>query len=383
MRGTWRRQISGVAVITASRTNSQLKPTDSKTTAINGDITTPTSGPTTATSPVFSVSPNAACQAIQAATPSEIPLPKRMSASSSNVGATAEARLAATPITVPITKTERTGRRNRPPTHDASTNPASCAVDIHPTVLSATSYSSETAESRNGVAVKTAVLDAMATRRAAGTDGRAAARTRTGTWNATSEPYRRSVAELATQVVASGADQIAHLGSQGGHVIHRQALGADRFEHAHFGFCVSETPIVLAKRISRAVHRERQDRNLMLDREAERSDLNSRSSPVFERVPSGKIITDTFEFSRSLDATSADEVDSASPRVERDVAGETHHPTDEWDAQDLDLRHPLHLGRQVRDQQDVHEALVVRHDDVRATHVVGERPRRCGTSTVA
>ena len=187
--GTWRSQISGVAVITARRTNNQLRPTDSRMTAINGAITTPTSGPTTATSPVFSLSPNAACQAIHAANPSDRPLPNRMSASISKVGAAAEPRLAMTPMIVPTTKTDRTGRRNRPPTHDASTNPASCAVDIHPAVLTATSYSSETADSRNGVAVKTAVLEAIATSSAAGTDGRAAARTRTGTWNATAECY--------------------------------------------------------------------------------------------------------------------------------------------------------------------------------------------------
>ena len=177
---TWRCQISGVAVIRASSTNSQRRPTVSKMRAISGDMTTPTSGPTTATSPVFSLSPNAACQAIHAATPSESPLPKRISARSSNVGAAADPRLATTPISAPITNTERTGRRKRPPTHDASTNPASWAVDIQPAVLSATSYSSDTAGSRNGVAAKTAVLDAIATNNAAGTDGLAAARRRTG-----------------------------------------------------------------------------------------------------------------------------------------------------------------------------------------------------------
>ena len=139
MRGTCRSQISGVAVIAARRTNSHRMPTDSNVTAISGDMTTPTIGPTTATSPVFSLSPNAACQAIQAAKPSDRPLPNRISARISNVGAAAEARLATTPIIVPITNTERTGRRNRPPIQDASTNPASCVVDIHPAVLSATS----------------------------------------------------------------------------------------------------------------------------------------------------------------------------------------------------------------------------------------------------
>ena len=39
------------------------------------------------------------------------------------------------------------------------------------------------------------------------------------------------------------------------------------------------------------------------------------SSPVFERVPSGKIITETFESSRSRDATRADDREPASLRV--------------------------------------------------------------------
>ena len=179
-------------MIAARMTNSQRGPIDSSVIAISGAMTIPTIGPTTATSPVFSLSPNAACQAIQAANPSESPLPKRVNARASKVGATAEPKFATTPISVPITNTERTGCRNRPPTHDASTNPASWVVDIQPAVLTATSYSSDTAGSRKGVAAKTAVLDAIATSRAAGTVGLAAARRRTGAWKTTSRCRRQS-----------------------------------------------------------------------------------------------------------------------------------------------------------------------------------------------
>ena len=75
------------------------------------------------------------------------------------------------------------------------TNPPSCAVDVSPAVPTATSNSSATAGSRNGVAANTAVLVAIDTSSAAGTDGRAAAISRSGAWSGTGD----SVAELAPE----------------------------------------------------------------------------------------------------------------------------------------------------------------------------------------
>ena len=54
---------------------------------------------------------------------------------------------------------------------------------------------------------------------------------------------------------------------------------------------------------------------------------------------------------------------------ERDVAGQPHQPADGGDAEERRLRQPLHLPRQVGDEQDVDEALVVGDDDVRPAGV--------------
>ena len=61
--------------------------------------------------------------------------------------------------------------------------------------------------------------------------------------------------------------------------------------------------------------------------------------------------------------------------LERNVTCQAHHPTEDRDLHDLGLREPLEFGRQVRDEQDVDEALVVRNSDVGAPHVVGQHAR--------
>ena len=60
---------------------------------------------------------------------------------------------------------------------------------------------------------------------------------------------------------------------------------------------------------------------------------------------------------------------------ERNVTRQPHHPTEDRDLHNLGLREPLKLGRQVRDEQDVDEALVVRDGDVGTPHVVWQRAR--------
>lgn len=71
-------------------------------------------------------------------------------------------------------KTLRTGRSCRPAVHDPITNPANCAVEIQPDAPSETPNSSAIGRSRNGVAVKIAVLDAIAASTAGRTERDAA-----------------------------------------------------------------------------------------------------------------------------------------------------------------------------------------------------------------
>ena len=132
----------------------------------------------------------------------------------------------------------------------------------------------------------------------------------------------------------------------------------------------------LLQRGVRAVDRERQDRATPASIASRNApSLNSFSSPSCERVPSGKIITLTFLSSRSRHAAIAATTLSRSPADEADVAGHPHHPSDERVLEEVLLRQPLHLPRQVRDQQDVDEALVVGDDDVRPSRVGDHRAR--------
>ena len=57
--------------------------------------------------------------------------------------------------------------------------------------------------------------------------------------------------------------------------------------------------------------------------------LNSASSPLAERVPSGKTITDTWASSRARHCASAAIDAVAVAAHERDVAGQPHQPADE------------------------------------------------------
>src|ERR1019366_8543477 len=59
-----------------------------------------------------------------------------------------------------------------------------------------------------------------------------------------------------------------------------------------------------------------------------------------------------------------------------DVAGHPHHPAHAGNPEQRFLRHPLHLPRQVRDEEDVGVRLVIAHRDVRTPRVTHELPCR-------
>ena len=163
-------------------TNSQSSPADCRTIAMSGEATTPTkraddgdfAGPTGVAECCL---PGDPCRETEREPADEAEhdeqlerRAQRPTRGSRRRRATCRSRRCREPD-------EGTGRR--PTTRRRS--PPSCAVDVRPAVPIATSYCSATDERKNGVAVNTAVLVAMATRSADGTVGLAAARSRTGT----------------------------------------------------------------------------------------------------------------------------------------------------------------------------------------------------------
>ncbi len=189
---TWLAKSTGERAMNARTTNIVRTPSESITTVRIGGSTMPTSGPTTATSLVFSASPNASCQANHAARPSETPPAKRAPASTPRLGAAAAHRFARKPSSARAMNTRRTGRSCRPAVHEPITNPASWAVDTQPEAPSDTSNSSAIGRRRNGVAVKIAVLDAIAASTAGRTERLAACCSRTGTCRVSSLRSRRA-----------------------------------------------------------------------------------------------------------------------------------------------------------------------------------------------
>ena len=115
--------------------------------------------------------------------------------------------------------------------------------------------------------------------------------------------------------------------------------------------------------------------------------LNGRRSLVGERVPSGKIITDTFRARISRHFVMASTALGPEASLHRHIAGDVHEPSHDRNAEQLGLGEPLHLPGEVADQQDVGERLVVGDDDVGLPRVgrhraaVAELPirvQRCG-----
>ena len=136
--------------------------------------------------------------------------------------------------------------------------------------------------------------------------------------------------------------------------------------------CRSESPVVFDERIAGTEHRERDHGDTRLDRDPERAvpklgELarlragalreHHHRHPLGESVPAvdQRLGTGLFVAAHQFD-----------------VAGELHHPAHERDLEELALAHPLHLERQVRDQEDVDEALVVGDHHVGVSRVVGD-----------
>ena len=158
-------------------------------------------------------------------------------------------------------------------------------------------------------------------------------------------------------------------------------VGLDRRQHAHrrraragSGSCPS--PSRGACRRPRSAGPAR--RASMARRNA--PSLNGSSSPPRERVPSGKIITDTRlrEPVAACGERGQRAVAVAAPQ--RDVAGHAHHPAHHRDAEDRLLRQPLHLPREVADEEDVRVRLVVGDGDVRPARIRGWDRRSCGSA---
>ena len=163
--------------------NNQSVPEVSMTAAMIGDATVPTIGPITATSPTRSASPNTSAHEIHAIRPSEIPLTNRAPNSIEKDGVRPETRLATMPTIAAISIIRRRGRKKRPAPQLAIMNPASWNVEMIPTVSTSMSNSSATPFTRNGVAVKTMVLTAVAAKTPAGMFGRSVYSSRTGAWS--------------------------------------------------------------------------------------------------------------------------------------------------------------------------------------------------------
>ena len=100
-------------------------------------------------------------------------------------------------------------------------------------------------------------------------------------------------ARSARIVASASAIAVACAVTEVGHVSLRQPGRLDRVEHAHLGIAVSEAPVVLDERVAGADHGERQDRRPVWTASRNAPSLNSCSSPDSDRVPSGKIITET------------------------------------------------------------------------------------------
>ena len=273
---------------------------------------------------------------------------------------------------MPTRKTLRTGRRKRPPIHDAMTNPPSCAVEVSPAVPTATSNS-----------IGDRGKQERRCREHGGARGdrheqcgwyRRSGRSDQPKWGL-ERHWRLRRRTRSPELFASGDDRVTNAIAESCDVVHGQALRADRLEDPDLGFGVPEAPVVLAQCVAGAVDGEWKDGNLCLDRQPERAGLERaelaglRACALREdhdrdlRVQS---LTGGFEGLGDRRGVAT---------LERDVACQPHHPADERDAKDLDLRHPLHLGGQVRDQEDVDETLVVRHHHVRVAHVLGQGAR--------
>ena len=94
-----------------------------------GALTMPMTGPTTATSPIRSSLPNTSCHPSHASTAKLTPVSARRPRSTLNHGVAADSALNADAATRASTSSRRDGSTSRPTSHEARTNPPSCAVE--------------------------------------------------------------------------------------------------------------------------------------------------------------------------------------------------------------------------------------------------------------
>ena len=99
--------------------------------------------------------------------------------------------------------------------------------------------------------------------------------------------------------------------------------------------------------------------------------LNGSRSAVVDRVPSGKIITETRLASASRHRAMASSALGPKPRWIGMSPASLQQPAQHRNPEQLRLGQPLHFPGQVADEQDVHERLVVRHHDVGAARIGG------------
>ena len=168
---------------------------------------------------------------------------------------------------------------------------------------------------------------------------------------------------------------VARLLAQRDHVVLGEVDGRDRVEHPDLGPAVPEPPVVFDERIAGAEHGERQDRDARLDRQPKRTVAELAE---FARLGPRALREDHHRDLLVEPVTTVLECLGSRLLVaafESDVACQPHRPADERDLEEFALRHPLHLEREVGDQEDVDEALVIGDRDVGMTRVVGDHAR--------
>ncbi len=137
-----------------------------------------------------------------------------------------------------------------------------------------------------------------------------------------------------------------------------------------------EAPVVLGKGGARARHGERQDRHAGLEGQAEGAVLERQHPAIGRPGPLGEEDDRYPVPQRGPAAFHRLDGAGAEATLDGNVARHPHHPSNQRDLQDLDLREPLHFEGEMADEQDIGERLVVRDDDVGVSRVVDRMPAR-------
>ena len=188
--------------------------------------------------------------------------------------------------------------------------------------------------------------------------------------------------KLPREPVSRRDDGAPHPLLQRGQVGRGEPGRLDRLEHLHHGGGPAEAPVMLGKRVAGAVQRQRKDGDARVDREPERAVLErqqlggGRSGTFGEDHHRHPLREDLPAAGHRFDGAGAEAA------LHRHVTREVHQPAHHRNPEQLRLGEPLHLPRQMADQQDVGERLVIGDHDVGAPRIgrhgagVAELPER-------